>query len=141
VRDGYIDGHMVERGRARRPSSSGALRGGRVQCMLPAASGRSVERGIAMMRRRRPLRRAAVVGGVAVAAHHAGARSAQAQADEQAQYQEPAPAPPQAPAAAAPAAGSGDLIGQLESLKKLLDEGVLTQAEFDTQKQKLLASS
>jgi len=33
------------------------------------------------------------------------------------------------------------MVTQLESLKKLLDEGVLTQAEFDMQKQKLLASS
>ena len=33
------------------------------------------------------------------------------------------------------------MVAQLENLKKLLDEGVLTQAEFDTQKQKLLAGS
>ena len=33
------------------------------------------------------------------------------------------------------------MVTQLENLKKLLDEGVLTQAEFDMEKQKLLASS
>ena len=33
------------------------------------------------------------------------------------------------------------MVTQLESLKKLLDEGVLTQAEFDAQKQKILAGS
>ena len=33
------------------------------------------------------------------------------------------------------------MVTQLENLKKLLDDGVLTQAEFDTQKQKLLSSS
>ncbi len=33
------------------------------------------------------------------------------------------------------------MVTQLENLKKLLDEGVLTQAEFDTEKQKVLASS
>jgi hypothetical protein len=98
------------------------------------------------MMRRRPLRRAAVVGGVAVAAHHAGTKSAQAQAAEEAQnaqiadlqaqqYAAPAPAP------AAPAVGGADMVTQLENLKKLLDEGVLTQAEFDMQKQKLLAGS
>ena len=33
------------------------------------------------------------------------------------------------------------MVTQLENLKKLLDEGILTQAEFDMEKQKLLASS
>ena len=57
------------------------------------------------------------------------------------QAAEQQPPPQAAPVAAAPAAGGADMVAQLESLKKLLDEGVLTQAEFDTQKQKLLASS
>jgi len=103
--------------------------------------------------RRRPLRRAAVVGGVAVAAHHAGTKSAQAQAAEDQQNQqiadlqaqpqaapEPQYAPPP-PAPAAPEVGGDDMVAQLENLKKLLDEGVLTQAEFDMQKQKLLSAS
>lgn len=87
---------------------------------------------------------AAVVGGVA---HHAGVKSAQAQAAEQAQNQQIADLQAQqayaAPPAAAPApsAGGSDMVAQLESLKKLLDEGILTQAEFDMQKQKLLAGS
>ena len=90
---------------------------------------------------------AAVVGGVA---HHAGTKSAQAQAAEQQQNQQiadlqaqqaqPQYAPPP-PAAAAPEAGGTDMVTQLENLKKLLDEGVLTQAEFDMQKQKLLSAS
>ena len=88
---------------------------------------------------------AAVVGGVA---HHAGVKSAQAQAAEQSQNQQIADlqaqqaqqaAPPAA--AAAPEVGGADMVTQLENLKKLLDEGVLTQAEFDMQKQKLLAGS
>ena len=33
------------------------------------------------------------------------------------------------------------MVTQLQNLKELLDEGVLTQAEFDMEKQKLLASS
>jgi len=33
------------------------------------------------------------------------------------------------------------MVAQLENLKKLLDEGVLTQAEFDLQKQKVLAGT
>jgi hypothetical protein len=96
------------------------------------------------------------VGGVAAAAHHAGKKSGQAQAAEQDQDQqiadlqaqqaapqyapEPQYAPQPAPAAA-PQVGGTDMVVQLENLKKLLDEGVLTQAEFDMQKQKLLASS
>ncbi len=88
------------------------------------------------MMRRRPLRRAAVVGGVAAVAHHAGKNSGQAQAEQA--NQQNAPAPPPAPA---PAVGGQDMVTQLENLKKLLDDGVLTQAEFDAQKQKILASS
>ena len=98
--------------------------------------------------RRRPLARAAVVGGVA---YHAGKKGAQNAANEQAQndqiadlqQQQYAPQPQYAPppAAPAPAAGGSDMVTQLENLKKLLDEGVLTQAEFDMQKQKLLSAS
>jgi hypothetical protein len=104
--------------------------------------------------RRRPLARAAVVGGVA---YHAGKRGAQNAAAEQSQdqqiadlqaqqaQQQYAPPPqqyaPPPPAPAAPAAGGDDMVAQLENLKKLLDEGILTQAEFDMQKQKLLAGA
>ena len=96
------------------------------------------------MMRRRPLRRAAVIGGVAAVAHHAGTKSGEAQAAQQQQaaqqnadaQAQPAPAAP----AAAPEVGGADMVTQLENLKKLLDEGVLTQAEFDTQKQKILAA-
>lgn len=102
--------------------------------------------------RRRPLARAAVVGGVA---YHAGKKGAQNAAQEQAQneqiadlqaQQQYAPPPPQyapPPPAAAPAAsaGSDDMVAQLTNLKSLLDQGILTQAEFDMQKQKLLAGA
>ena len=105
--------------------------------------------------RRRPLARAAVVGGVA---YHAGKKGAQNAANEQAQNEEIAelqaqqaqqqyapppqqyaPPPPAAPAAAG--AGSDDMVAQLTNLKSLLDQGILTQAEFDMQKQKLLAGA
>jgi hypothetical protein len=71
-------------------------------------------------------------------------RDAQIAADRNAAYQQqtaPAP-PPQAappPPAAAPAAGADDLIGQLERLGALREQGILTDAEFDAQKAKLLA--
>ena len=103
--------------------------------------------------RRRPLARAAVVGGVA---YHAGKRGAQNAAAEQDQneqiadlqsqqaQQQYAPPPQQyAPPPPAPAAsaGSDDMVEQLTNLKSLLDQGILTQAEFDMQKQKLLAGA
>jgi hypothetical protein len=101
--------------------------------------------------RRRPLARAAVVGGVAYHAGKKGQQSRDAEADQNAQIadlqaqqeqQQYAPPPQYAePAPAAPAVGSADMVTQLENLKKLLDDGVLTQAEFDMQKQKLLSAS
>jgi hypothetical protein len=43
-------------------------------------------------------------------------------------------------AAPAPAAGGGDMVAQLTELKGLLDQGILTQEEFDAQKAKILAA-
>jgi len=98
--------------------------------------------------RRRPLARAAVVGGVAYHAGKKGAQNAAAEqaqdeqiAELQAQQAQPQYAPPPPAAPAAPSAGGSDMVAQLENLKKLLDEGILTQAEFDMQKQKLLAGA
>jgi hypothetical protein len=53
----------------------------------------------------------------------------------QQQYNQPPPAP--APAAAAPAP---DTITQLKGLAELKSQGILTDAEFDAQKAKILAS-
>jgi membrane protease subunit (stomatin/prohibitin family) len=84
-------------------------------------------------RRRRPLMRAAAVGGVAYAAGKKGAQAGQ-EPDPNAPAEEPE-------AAAAPAASSADQsMAELTKLKELLDSGVLTQAEFDAQKQKILPS-
>ena len=100
-----------------------------------------------MRMRRRPLLGAAVVGGVA---YHAGKKrnqAAQQEADQNAQIadlqdqqqqQQYQQAPPQA-APAAPAADE-DPMAKLTQLKGLLDQGVLTQAEFDFQKTKILQS-
>ncbi len=90
------------------------------------------------------LLRAAIVGG---AAYHVGKRVQQGrdqdaaqqqqiddlqqqQAQQQYQQQQAAPAAP----------SQGDAMAQLTQLKQLLDQGVLTQAEFDVQKQKILMS-
>ena len=47
------------------------------------------------------------------------------------------PPPPPAPPPAAPQS-TADTIAALTQLKSLLDAGVLTQEEFDSQKQQLL---
>jgi hypothetical protein len=52
-------------------------------------------------------------------------------------YAEPVP-PPQAPAAPAQPADMSDRLAQLKQLGELLSAGVLTQAEFDQQKARIL---
>jgi Short C-terminal domain len=82
--------------------------------------------------RRRPLLRAAVVGGGAYAM---GRRTAQraAEQDQLAAEQDQAPAP--APAAAAP---TPSVLGQLNQLNQLHKQGALTDEEFRAAKAKLL---
>jgi len=84
--------------------------------------------------RRRPLMTAAVVGG----AYHVGKKGQQAQ--QQAAQQDAQAASQQQAPQAAPAESQDDKMAQLKQLKELLDSGVLTQAEFDAQKQKILQS-
>ena len=105
--------------------------------------------------RRRPLMRAAMVGG---AAYHVGKTRQESQYREQEQEQriqdlesqqyaapaQAAPPPPAyaAPPAPAPAAGgiTDDAIEQLTKLGQLRDAGVLTDDEFEQQKRKLLGT-
>jgi Short C-terminal domain len=54
-------------------------------------------------------------------------------------YAEPVP-PPQPPAAPAGSTDMSDRLGQLRQLGELLSAGVLTQAEFDQQKARILNS-
>ncbi len=97
-----------------------------------------------MRMRRRPLLAAAVVGGTAYHMGKRGQQSRDQEADQDAQIadlqaqQQQQPAAAQA-APAAPAAGE-DPMAKLTQLKGLLDQGVLTQAEFDFQKTKILQS-
>jgi len=90
-----------------------------------------------MIRRRRPLLRAAVVGG---AAHHAGKVSGERNAmrEEQGQAYE---APPAAPTPGASGGLSPEAMQQLKELGQLQQSGVLTSEEFEQQKAKLLAAS
>jgi len=107
------------------------------------------------MGRRRPLMRAAMIGGgaYAVGKHNANKNAAEAagEADQEARLEAleqqqaaaapaaVAPAPPPPPPAPAPAAAAGDdLVSQLTELKGLLDAGALNQDEFEAAKAKLL---
>ena len=78
--------------------------------------------------RRRPLMRAAMVGG---AGYAMGKRREAGQ--QQQQQPQAAAAPPQAPATS-----SADRIEALTKLKALLDDGVITEEQFDAERQKLL---
>lgn len=93
-----------------------------------------------MRRRRRPLLRAAMVGGVA---YHAGKKTQQGREQEAEQearladLENQQTAPPAAPPA--PAGGLSDAaMDQLKQLAELKEAGVLTQEEFDDQKRRLL---
>ena len=106
---------------------------------------------------RRRLLRTAVVGGVAYGVgHHMATKSAQQQQtdaqqnaqiadvqDQQAAQQQAPPPPPvyQQPAPPPPAAPTGltdEGIAQLKQLGQLHESGVLTDAEFEASKQKIL---
>ncbi|WP_328898813.1 MULTISPECIES: SHOCT domain-containing protein [unclassified Streptomyces] len=85
--------------------------------------------------------RTAVIAGTASAVtgrvqQHQQNRFAEQEAEQYAAQQPPPPAPqPAAP----PAAPGGDVVGQLERLAALKQQGILTEAEFEAQKARLLA--
>jgi hypothetical protein len=94
--------------------------------------------------RRRPLMRAAMVGGAGYAVGKRRAASAeheQAQDAQIAAQQQPQAAPPQAqPPTAPPAGGQSsetERIEALTKLKSLLDSGVLTQEQYESERQRL----
>ena len=113
-----------------------------------------------MFRRRRPLLRAAVVGGGAYMAGKHVARSQQEQAqmegdqdqrisdlEQQQSYQQQPPPqqqsyqpPPQAPPPAAAPSQSSAMLDQLNQLAALHQQGVLTDEEFAAAKAKLFAT-
>jgi hypothetical protein len=79
--------------------------------------------------------RTAVVAGTATAV---SGRVGRRQQNRWAQ-QEQAPEQPPPPAAPAPAAGE-DRVQQLKDLAALKEQGVLTEAEFEAEKARILAS-
>jgi hypothetical protein len=86
--------------------------------------------------------RTAVVAGTATAVSGRVARrqqgrydqQADAEADQEMQAQQAAAPPPPRPAAG----GEADTIAQLKDLAALKDQGILTDAEFEAQKAKIL---
>jgi hypothetical protein len=91
--------------------------------------------------RRRPLLRAAAVGGVAYMGSKAGTNRAMQQQEAAAA---PAPSAPPPPAPAPPpdptaqAAGATDRIAQLQQLASLHESGALTDEEFAAAKAQVL---
>ena len=86
-----------------------------------------------MLRRRRPLLRAAAVGG---AAYYAGKKVQEGRDPDPSggdELEEPVDD-------TASAGLTQDAIDQLKELSALKEEGVLTQDEFDAQKQKVLGT-
>ena len=90
----------------------------------------------------RGVARTAVVAGTATAVSNRVSRrqanrwSSQEEQQYAQQQQEAAPPPPPAPAQPA----APDTVTQLKQLAELKDQGILTEAEFDAQKAKILAT-
>jgi hypothetical protein len=94
------------------------------------------------MRRRRPLLRAAVVGGGAYLAGKSAANRSADRADQdarisnlEAQQQQAPPVPEQR---AGQSSGDSDVLGQLTRLVQMHDSGALTDEEFSAAKARLL---
>ena len=90
----------------------------------------------------RGVARTAVIAGTATAvSNNVSRRQAGRWASQEQAAQPAAPPPPQQAAPPAPQASSVDeKLAQLKELGALKDGGVLTEAEFEQQKQKILAS-
>ena len=88
--------------------------------------------------RRRPLMRAAMVGGGAYVAGKHAARGQEREAEQEQRLEQLESQPP-------PARSGGGLsdadVAQLEKLGQLRDQGILTPAEFEAQKQALLGGA
>ena len=99
-----------------------------------------------MFRRRRPLLRAAAVGGGAyvagkrVAQRRAGQEAQDAEQDDRIGDLEQQQEPTGSPAPAADPAGGSSMADQLGKLADLHQQGILTDDEFAAAKAKLLAT-
>jgi hypothetical protein len=83
--------------------------------------------------------RTAVVAGTATAvSNRVSRRQANRWASQEPQYEQQYAPPPAPVAPPAPAPGTDDVIAQLEKLGDLRANGILTDAEFEQQKARLL---
>jgi putative oligomerization/nucleic acid binding protein len=85
-----------------------------------------------LVRRRRPLLRAAAVGGAAYMGKRAGEKRAMSEQAPAQEYAPPAPAP------SSSGGMSSESVARLKEIAELHDQGVLTDEEFEQQKQALL---
>ncbi len=83
----------------------------------------------------RGVARTAVIAGTAT---HVSNNVSRRQANKWAQ-QDQQQAPPPPPPAAAPASGGDDKLTKLKELGELKAQGILTEAEFESEKAKILA--
>lgn len=96
-----------------------------------------------IMRRRRPLLRAAVVGGGAYMAGKSAANRSADRADQDARISnlettQQQQAPPVPEPRSGQASGDSDVLGQLTKLVQMHDSGALTDEEFSAAKARLL---
>ena len=97
-----------------------------------------------MPMRRRPIMRtvgrtAVIAGTASVVAGGVNRHQQQKYAQQDAAQQQPVGQQQYAAQEVAPAPNSDELIDKLKELAKLKDQGILTEAEFDDQKAKILA--
>jgi hypothetical protein len=82
-------------------------------------------------------RTAAIAGTATAVSNRVSRRQANRWADQEQQQYAEAPQPAPAPA---PAPAQKDMVTQLRELAELKDQGILTDAEFEAQKAKILAA-
>jgi Short C-terminal domain len=90
----------------------------------------------------RGMARTAVIAGTATAVSNRVSRrqaNRWSQQDDQQYAQQQYAPPPQPAAPAAPAAPARDQVAQLKDLAELKSQGILTDAEFEAQKARILA--
>lgn len=95
------------------------------------------------MGRRRPLARAAMLGGAGYVAGKRRVAGQEREAGQEARLEtleQEGGAPATAPAAA-PSGGGDDMVSKLKELKAMADDGTLSPEEFEAAKQKLIGGS
>jgi hypothetical protein len=93
------------------------------------------------MGRRRPLARAAMLGGAGYMAGKRRQAGQEREAGQEARLESLEQSGGGAPAAPAPSGGGDDMVSKLKELKAMADDGTLSPEEFEAAKQKLIGGS